>query len=101
MVPAWGAVRVGTWVGYGDRGGWGEGNTGTPSTVLGEGPCCSEAGPGSPAGAGVGGNMEPGALQVQTTLRARSVHPVALPVWTLRFSVKRPCKPQNGDISDK
>ena len=39
------------------------------------------------------------ALQPGTTLRARSVPFWALPVPGLRFPVKWPCKPQNGDIS--
>ena len=37
----------------------------SPSQLPGEGPYPSEAGPGSPSRAGVGGDMEPGAQYVQ------------------------------------
>ena len=46
------------------------GSTGYPATLLEEGPEDSEAGPGSPTGAGVGGLLEPdvqGTLQHQPT----------------------------------
>ena len=71
-------------MGYGDWvGGW-RGYTGYPATLLEEGPSTSGAGPGGPAGAGVGGLQEPDVPRAGdgswTTLRARSVYPVALPV---------------------
>ena len=79
---------VPTWV----HTGWGTGRaipgtgraipgTGSTTQLPGEQSHTSEAGPGSPAGAGVGGCGAAGALRTvgwtapETTLRARSVHP--------------------------
>ena len=70
-------------------GGYGEGNTGTPSHLLEEGLDPSEAGPGSPVGAGVGGDLEPDALcalHPVPTLRARSCPCRALPGTGLRLA---------------
>ena len=58
------------------------GNTGTShlARCSGRGVHPSGAGPGSPARGWSGWGCTARALPVQTTLRARSVHPVALPV---------------------
>ena len=100
---SWGdyrAVRVGTGDGY-TGGYWGRvyGRAGPgyyPATLLGEGPCSSEAGPQALQGPEWWEHGAGRALQSWTTLRARSVTPGALPVQDLRFPVKRPCKPLNA-----
>ena len=89
--------------------GTGEGNTGTPSTLLEERCMTSGAGPGRPAGPGVGGSCSSGARATGTTTpcgRARFAVPVSLPgqypaSWPIRARIQLNFSKvsQNGQVS--
>ena len=90
----------GVWAGTGIRVGIGEGYTGYyPAALLGERSRHSGAGPGSPAGAGVGGVWSSGARC--TTLRARSGPCRPLPCTPPRECRLRANKARNQSIFSK